>query len=1224
MATENKYTGNNSTTNYAFTFPYIKEADVKCSLDGVLNTAFSLANATTVAFDSAPGTGVSVRVFRETDVATASATYFPGSAIKSEDLNDNHLQVLYASEEAQERAITSTGGVINGDITLSEDSTLTFEGATDDAYETKVTVVDPTADRTITIPNVTGTIVTTGDTGTVTAAMLAADSVDSSELVDGSIDTAHIADNAITADKIASNSVTASELASNAVTNAKIADAAVDTAELATNAVTTAIITDANVTTAKIANDAVTNDKIGDAAVNRDQLASDSIITVKITDGNVTTAKIAADAITGAKIADDAINSEHYTDGSIDTAHIADANVTTAKIADDAVTTAKIPDSNITQGKLASPCVVANHINSNAVTTAKINNSAVTEAKIADDAVTAAKIADGAITSAHIAADTVVAADIAANAVGASELADNAVDTAAIATDAVTGAKIADDAIDSEHYTDGSIDLAHMSANSVDSDQYVDGSIDLAHMSANSVDSDQYVDGSIDEAHIANDAVSLAKLAGIARGKLIYGDASGNPAVLAVGSNGQVLKTDGTDVEWGDDVASGGAGTFTVADESSDTTCFPVFVTAATGTLGPKSDSQLTYNSSSGALGATTLGGTLSTAAQTNITSTGTLTGLTVSGDVHFDNGADAGKDILWDVSADALIFNDNVKAIFGTSSDGVEIYHSGSNSFIIDNGTGDLKIRGAEEIHLQDTDSGEYLAKFIKNGAVELYYNNVKKFETTSTGVSVSGSVSVDAGTNTTQAIFSGSGGSGARGLAIVTEAAGAADEGVIFNARASGTTATMKFQTNSATALTIQGEGDEIDIPDGTKLRFGDSNDLQIYHDGSNSRIEDGGTGYLAIRSNDIRFENPAANEALLYITENGSCDLMYDNSKKLETTSGGVTVTGNAVATSKFRGNDSVKVSLGDSEDLVIEHDGSNSTIVNKTGRLIDYVNTNEIAIDRNPNGSVDLYYDNVLQTKTTSTGIHFADEKRADFGTGTDLKIFSDGTNGVVTATNGRLYLQSDTGVNFTKVGNAETLAIFNENGSCDLYYDNAKKLETVTGGVTVTGVCTATSFAGSGANLTGISAGNTPAFAATDTDGTSIANATYTALTFDTEVLDSDSAFASSAFTVPTDEGGNYWISYSAAIDSIDDGKQAQGVIYKDTGSGYAEYVPSFVYNKSPANGAELTVAWSGIMALSAGDAIKVYVRHNNGVGATENIKIQGGLAMSTFQGFKVS
>ena len=73
--------------------------------------------------------------------------------------------------------------------------------------------------------------------------------------------------------------------------------------------------------------------------------------------------------------------------------------------------------------------------------------------------------------------------------------------------DAVTGAKIADDQINSEHYIAGSIDLEHMSANSVDSDQYVDGSIDLVHMSANSVDSDQYVDGSIDLIHMSANSV---------------------------------------------------------------------------------------------------------------------------------------------------------------------------------------------------------------------------------------------------------------------------------------------------------------------------------------------------------------------------------------------------------------------------------------------------------------------------------------------------------------------------------------------------------------------------------------------------------------------------------------------------------------------------------------------------------------------------------------------
>ena len=71
-----------------------------------------------------------------------------------------------------------------------------------------------------------------------------------------------------------------------------------------------------------------------------------------------------------------------------------------------------------------------------------------------------------------------------------------------------------------------------------------------------------------------------------------------------------------------------------------------------------------------------------------------------------------------------------------------------------------------------------------------------------------------VAGGSNTTQAVFSGTGGSGARGLEIVTESVGAADEGVIFNARASGTTGRLTFKTNSATAMTILGNGGNVGI--------------------------------------------------------------------------------------------------------------------------------------------------------------------------------------------------------------------------------------------------------------------------------------------------------------------------------------------------------------------------------------------------------------------------
>ncbi len=89
--------------------------------------------------------------------------------------------------------------------------------------------------------------------------------------------------------------------------------------------------------------------------------------------------------------------------------------------------------------------------------------------------------------------------------------------------------------------------------------QIAAGAVDLVHMSADSVDSDQYVDGSIDNVHLADNAVGLAEMAGLVRGKIIVGDASGDPSALAMGTSEQVLRvnTAGTDLEYAD--AVGGA-----------------------------------------------------------------------------------------------------------------------------------------------------------------------------------------------------------------------------------------------------------------------------------------------------------------------------------------------------------------------------------------------------------------------------------------------------------------------------------------------------------------------------------------------------------------------------------------------------------------------------------------------------------------------------------------
>jgi len=113
---------------------------------------------------------------------------------------------------------TVTGLILN-------DASIIFEGATADAFETTLTVTDPTADRTITLPNVTGTVVTTGDTGTVTGTMIASDTI-----VNADINSAA----AIAYSKLNLNgTITSADLVDGTIVNADInASAAIDWTKL--------------------------------------------------------------------------------------------------------------------------------------------------------------------------------------------------------------------------------------------------------------------------------------------------------------------------------------------------------------------------------------------------------------------------------------------------------------------------------------------------------------------------------------------------------------------------------------------------------------------------------------------------------------------------------------------------------------------------------------------------------------------------------------------------------------------------------------------------------------------------------------------------------------------------------------------------------------------------------------------------------------------------------
>ena len=127
--------------------------------------------------------------------------------------------------------------------------------------------------------------------------------------------------------------------------------------------------------------------------------------------------------------------------------------------------------------------IITDDIKDDAVTTAKIKDANVTTAKIADSNVTTAKIADSNVTTAKIAAD------------------------------AINGTKIADDSINSEHYVDGSIDTAHIADGQVTHVKLANDAVDGDNISDDSINSEHYVDGSIDTAHIGDLQVTTAKIA---------------------------------------------------------------------------------------------------------------------------------------------------------------------------------------------------------------------------------------------------------------------------------------------------------------------------------------------------------------------------------------------------------------------------------------------------------------------------------------------------------------------------------------------------------------------------------------------------------------------------------------------------------------------------------------------------------------------------------------
>ena len=167
------HTGNGSTNSFAISFPFLSNNEIDVTVGGVLKTItthYTITGSTlTFTSGNTPANGTAVKFQRDTDISTKKVDFEDGSVLTEADLDSNSDQILFGLQEFVD--------IVNNDIFKRDGSqTLTgsivFEGSSDDANETTISVTNPTADRTITFPDITGTVITSADTGTVNSTMI--------------------------------------------------------------------------------------------------------------------------------------------------------------------------------------------------------------------------------------------------------------------------------------------------------------------------------------------------------------------------------------------------------------------------------------------------------------------------------------------------------------------------------------------------------------------------------------------------------------------------------------------------------------------------------------------------------------------------------------------------------------------------------------------------------------------------------------------------------------------------------------------------------------------------------------------------------------------------------------------------------------------------------------------------------------------------------------------
>ena len=341
------------------------------------------------------------------------------------------------------------------------------------------------------------------------------------------------------------------------------------------------------------------------------------------------------------------------------------------------------------------------------------------------------------------------------------------------------------------------------------------------------------------------------------------------------------------------------------------------------------------------------------TVANANVTSSAAIAGTKISPDFGSQNITTTGG-----VSCVNATLSGELNLI-GTEQNKHMDFNIGSNL---------LKLRGTT-----GGDSGHVtMATFARTGSAVLNYNGVNHLATNSSGVAVTGNLSV---TGTVD------------GVDIAA-----------LNTTVGNITTDLVTDTTPQLGGDLDTNSHNISLDDSHRINFGDSSDLHLIHDGTNSYLQNitgdlyinntsGTADDIIIKAADNIFIMPQNGESGVSVLGDGSVELYYNNSKKLHTVSGGIYVTGNIYSnqtgtSAAISLTDNGRLAFGSGVDLEIYHDGSNSRIhhggsgglkVTASDFQIMSTDGSEFMGRFSQNGSVRLYHNNNLRLETTSTGV-----------------------------------------------------------------------------------------------------------------------------------------------------------------------------------------------------------------------------------------------------------